>query len=257
MRIMTFNLRCDFVLDIKNRWKYRKYLVYDIINNYNCDIIGVQEMTDKMLLDINNNIKNYNIVGTGRTKKILLERNDIFVSNKYKIEEHKTFWLSNKPDKVGSSLWYSLFPRICTTAIIDMGEEKKVRAYNTHLDCLLPQARERGLRYIGEFIEKLHKRERIPVILMGDFNATPNSKLIKNFNNGLYSNKKFIAVQEIDKSIYKKSTMNKFKGKEIGFHIDYIFVSEEIKINNVEIVKFNKNGKYPSDHYPVIADISI
>ena len=47
--------------------------------------------------------------------------------------------------------------------------------------------------------------------------------------------------------------MSKFKGKENGLHIDYIFVSEDLEIVDVDIVKYNDNGSYPSDHYPLIS----
>ena len=33
MKVMTFNLRTDFPLDINNRWNKRKEIVYEIINN--------------------------------------------------------------------------------------------------------------------------------------------------------------------------------------------------------------------------------
>ena len=31
MRVMSFNLRSDFILDFKNRWDDRKDIVYEII----------------------------------------------------------------------------------------------------------------------------------------------------------------------------------------------------------------------------------
>ena len=257
MRVMSFNLRSDFILDFKNRWDNRRELVYDIIKKYQCDIIGVQEVTNKMFEDITGNVKDYYIVGKPRSKKYFSERNNLFISKKHDIEEHKTFWLSKSPDKVGSQLWYSLYPRICTTAVIQLEDNRRVRVYNTHLDCLLPQARDFGLKKLGQFIEKNRKVENLPVIVMGDFNATPNSKVIKKFAAGEYSTSRFVAVQEIKKELYEKSTMSSFKGKENGLHIDYIFVSEELEIVDVDIVKDNINGKYPSDHYPLIADIRI
>lgn len=257
MRVMSFNLRSDFILDFKNRWDTRKDLVYDTINRYKCDIIGVQEVTNKMFEDITENINDYNIIGSARSKKFFSERNNLFISKKHNIEKHKTFWLSKSPDKVGSQLWYSLYPRICTTAVVKMENNQRVRVYNTHLDCLLPQARDFGLKKLGQFIEKNRKEEKLPVIVMGDFNATPNSKVIKKFASGEYSTSRFVAVQEVKKELYQKSTMSSFKGKEKGLHIDYIFVSEELEIVDVDIVKDNINGKYPSDHYPLIADIRI
>ena len=257
MKIMTFNVRSDNILDVKNRWQNRADIVYDLVKRHPSDVLGLQEVSNKMYEDIKYNIKNYNMIGMGRTKKLFAEKNSLLVSKQHDILEHETFWLSNTPKKQGSSIWYSLFPRICTTAIVELDNAFKLRIYNTHLDCLLPHAREYGLKKIGEFIEKHHAKEKLPCVLMGDFNATPNSKVIQRFSRGIYSDKKFVAVQEIDKDIYQNSTMSMFKGNKKGMHIDYIFVSEEFTINDVQIVRYNQNGKYPSDHYPVIADIHI
>ena len=257
MRVMSFNLRSDFILDFKNRWDNRKHRVYDIINKYNCDIIGVQEVTNRMYDDITFNIKNYNIIGSARSKKFFSERNNLFIEKNHNIIKHNTFWLSKSPDKVGSQLWYSLYPRICTTAVVEFKSGEKVRVYNTHLDCLLPQARDFGLKKLGQFIEKNHKEEKLPIIVMVDFNATPSSKVIRKFAAGEYNTDRFVAVQEVKKELYNKSTMSRFKGREKGLHIDYIFVSEDLEIVNVDIVKDNIDGKYPSDHYPLIADIRI
>ena len=82
MKVMSFNLRSDFILDFKNRWDKRKHIVYEIIDKYQCDIIGVQEVTDKMFLDINNNVNKYNIIGSARSKKIFSERNNLSPSKK-------------------------------------------------------------------------------------------------------------------------------------------------------------------------------
>lgn len=257
MRVMSFNLRSDFILDFKNRWDKRKHIVYEVIDKYDCDIIGVQEVTNKMFDDIIDNFKSYTIVGSARSKKYFSERNNLFVKNKNKIIKHNTFWLSKSPDKVGSQLWYSLYPRICTTAVVELENGDKVRVYNTHLDCFLPQARDFGLKKLSQFIDKNRKEEKLPVIVMGDFNATPDSKIIKKFTAGEYNTDRFVAVQEVKRELYKKSTMSKFKGKENGLHIDYIFVSEDLEIVDVDIVKYNDNGSYPSDHYPLIADIKM
>jgi endonuclease/exonuclease/phosphatase family metal-dependent hydrolase len=257
MRVMTFNVRSDSVLDMKNKWTNRADITYNLINNHSCDILGLQEVSNPIYRDIRKNISGYNIIGMGRTKKLFVEKNTLLILKKHRILDHETFWLSNTPKKEGSTIWYSLFPRICTTALIELDNKLKVRVYNTHLDCLLPRAREYGLKKIGEFIEKHHVKEKIPIILMGDFNATPTSKVIQEFARGVYNNKKFIAVQEYNKEIYEKSTMGMFKGKQKGMHIDYIFVSEEFTISDVQIVRYNQKGKYPSDHYPIVAEIDI
>lgn len=257
MRIMTFNLRTDFILDINNRWKDRAHIAYDLIAEYDCDIIGVQEFTNSMYEDISRELPNYRIVGKPRSKKIASERNDILVSKKHEILESNTFWLSESPEKVGSSVWYSVYPRICTTAVVKLNNNKAIRVYNTHLDCFFSKARQYGLNKIEHYIGKQYEEDGLPIILMGDFNATPNSKLIKRFSESTASNKKFIAVQETRKGMYSMATMSKFRGSKKGRHIDYIFVSEDFDIMNTEIVNYNKSGRYPSDHYPILADLEI
>ena len=52
MRVMTFNLRSDSIFDGKNRSNSRKEIVYDILDKYACDIIGLQEVTLKMHADL-------------------------------------------------------------------------------------------------------------------------------------------------------------------------------------------------------------
>lgn len=257
MKVVTFNLRTDFPLDIKNRWKYRREIVYDLINTNDFDIIGVQELTNKMFNDLSSEISNYNFVGQPRSSKYFIERNDILVAKKHRILEYNTFWLSKNPDKIGSSIWYSVYPRICTTALIKLEDNNIVRVYNTHLDFLFPKAREYGLKKIGEYMEKQHEKDDYPAILMGDLNSTPNSKIIKNFLDGKYNKRKFIAVQENKKEIYKMTTLSKFKERKRGLHIDYIFVTEEFNVKNTEIIYFNKNNKYPSDHYPIMAELEL
>ena len=49
---------------------------------------------------------------------------------------------------------------------------------------------------------------------MGDFNASPNSKVIEEIRKYNYNNKKFVAVQDDKKEIYNHTTMSRFKGKK-------------------------------------------
>ncbi|MFQ9521941.1 MAG: endonuclease/exonuclease/phosphatase family protein [Turicibacter sp.] len=107
------------------------------------------------------------------------------------------------------------------------------------------------------YIEKQQEFEKLPVILMGDFNANPNHRLIKGFFEGELNTQQLIAVQEIDRSIYQQATMGGFKDRHHGMHLDYIFVSPEYEVLRTQIVKDNVNGRFPSDHYPLLADVCL
>lgn len=257
MKIMTFNLRCDSIFDLKNRWKNRKHIVNEIMSIYDCDIIGTQELTNKMYKDILKETKQYNIIGKLKRSSLFQERNDLLINKKHRVIEHKTFWLSKTPWKKSRSTWYSVFPRICNTALIELENKNLIRVYNTHLDCFFETLRKYQLNKIMDYIEIKDKEENVPILLMGDFNAEPNSSLIRNFLCEKFNGKILKPVQEYNTKIYKKSTMSNFNGNKNGTHIDYIFVSQNIEIHNVDIINYNINGKYPSDHYPLMAEIKI
>ncbi len=256
MKIMSFNLRSDFIFDGKNRWANRKNHVIQLLQDYQGDIIGLQEVTKPMLEDLQSSLSNYHVVGQPRTTRFFVEHNNILVSKRHKILEHDTFWLSKDPKKVGSSVWYSVFPRICTTVKVQLSTGEMIRIYNTHLDVYLSPARTYGLKKIMEYIKAQHDIDQIPVILMGDFNTLPHQSLIQKVRNGSFHDKKFIAVQEVDLNLYKQPTMGHFKDKSKGMHLDYIFVSEECTVSEAKILKQHFEGQFPSDHYPICARIS-
>jgi len=83
----------------------------------------------------------------------------------------------------------------------------------------------------------------------------PSDKMMQQFKKKANELLKIRAVQDIKPEIYRETTMSQFKGKTKGRYIEYIFVSEEFDIMDVEIVRYNQAGKYPSDYYPLLAEV--
>ena len=52
-------------------------------------------------------------------------------------------------------------------------------------------------------------------------------------------------------------TFNGFKGRKDGDKIDYILTTSDIKVLDAQIIYDNVDGRYPSDHFPVTAKLSI
>jgi endonuclease/exonuclease/phosphatase family metal-dependent hydrolase len=50
-------------------------------------------------------------------------------------------------------------------------------------------------------------------------------------------------------------TFNGFHGVTTGPKIDYVFAEAEAHVSAAEILRDNMDGRYPSDHFPVTADI--
>ena len=254
---MTFNLRADCWIDGKNRWRHRKSQVETLLAEIDADVVGMQEITLTMRQDLEAVLTQYQWVGRPRTKRHTAEQTPLLISKRHTVLESETFWLSKNPHRVGSSIWYSLFPRICTTAKIQLETGEIIRVYNTHLDCYLSPARSYGLKKIIEYIEKQQAKDPLPIILMGDFNTNPSSPLIQGLSTGKWGRQPLIAVQEMDSTLYQQATMSGFKGRERGFHLDYIFVSPHYQIKTTEIVKDFKEKRYPSDHYPLLSTIEL
>ena len=133
MRVMTFNLKCDSKFRIHNSWKDRKTVVKMLIEKYKCDIIGIQECTDIMFEDLKLMLPQYKFIGEPRSRRFFKERNCLLISKDIEVNNEETIWLSKTPYKQFSSLRYSLFPRICTSAVV--GNTEKIFVCNTHLDC--------------------------------------------------------------------------------------------------------------------------
>jgi len=52
-------------------------------------------------------------------------------------------------------------------------------------------------------------------------------------------------------------TYHGFRGARGGKKIDYVFVSPEVKILEAEILHDNRDGRYPTDHFPVTAKVML
>jgi endonuclease/exonuclease/phosphatase family metal-dependent hydrolase len=52
-------------------------------------------------------------------------------------------------------------------------------------------------------------------------------------------------------------TFNSFRGARTGEKIDAVFVSREWDVTVAAIVRTESDGRYPSDHFPVVATISL
>ena len=53
------------------------------------------------------------------------------------------------------------------------------------------------------------------------------------------------------------NTYHGFKGKRKGDPIDYIFFSEEFELEDAYIDQTSFDGRYPSDHYPLVATLRL
>ena len=254
LKIMTYNIRLDVTSDGENDWTHRKEFLNGQIQFYAPDIFGVQEALPNQVLDIAKAQSQYNYVGTGRDGIGKGESSNIFYkTEKFKVMESNTFWLSATPDTISLG-WDAACNRVCTYALLkNKKSNKMIWVFNTHLDHMGDVARTKGLELILSRIEKLNTK-KYPVVLMGDFNSEPETDRIVALKNKM-NDAKTISKE---KPFGPYGTFNGFKYNEATTHlIDYIFLSKSsaITVNKYAVLTDAKNLKYPSDHFPVFIEI--
>ncbi len=252
-KIMTYNIRLDVVSDGKNAWKFRKDAMINQINEIRPDVFGIQEGLSHQVKYLKYNLKNYDYVGQARDgKKDNEEYSAVFYNvNKYNILYDNTIWLSETPNKVSKG-WDAAHKRIATYAQIeDKKSGKKFWVFNTHLDHKGTKARAEGIKVILNEIDKVNDKHET-VILMGDLNESSDNPLINSLNDRFIDG----STKLVTSNYEPIGTFNSFDPKStMSRRIDYIFTSKNVLIESYMVNRTPSNGRFVSDHFPVIVDM--
>lgn len=253
LKIMTYNIRYDNTHDGVNSWTNgnRKEKVFQIIHSQNPDILGVQEALHHQLIALEEVLPLHQKVGVGRDDgKTDGEYAAIFFRrDKFTLLEQGNFWLSQTPE-TPSKGWDAACYRICTWVKLQY-EKEILFVFNTHLDHEGVEAQKESTDLILQKIKSIAGENKL--ILMGDFNMTPENtaiqKLSKHLTNTQLSSKN---------KTPKLGTYNDFNLNEpVIRNIDYFFVKNIKKITDFKILDTRIDGLYPSDHFPVVMRIKL
>lgn len=258
--VMTFNLRIDSGTLSEDSWDKRSLRVAQMIRQFKPVLIGTQEGSRPMLELLKGQLSNYDYLGQGRRGEELDEYCAIFYDVEIlNVVEEGQFWLSEQPEVIGSMSWDSSFPRICTWAHFKTVSFPYVEwiTFNTHLDHKGQKAREEGILIIWSKMQQLCARKGLPAVLMGDLNAEPDNSVIRFLRGEMKLKGHNAQLRDAYATARPGATYHNFEGGEEGEPIDYIFTTPDIVINKVEIATNLLNGRYASDHYPVVALLDI
>jgi len=240
LKIVTFNIRTLYdEHDGVNSFIHRAGLILDKISEEKPHIICFQEVSERIRQFLNKYLTDYILVGHGRHENYDGEGLSVAIL-KESIElfglEH--FWLSPTPFLPASRYEnQSQYPRICQRLILKHTDSSMpVRIYNVHLDHISDEARILGIRQILEKISAENKDFVCPTIIMGDFNAVPDSKTIS------YCREyKEFPIFELTEKLGE--TFHDFGGTGTaknarGTHIDYMFADLKMTQKLTEIYKW-------------------
>jgi endonuclease/exonuclease/phosphatase family metal-dependent hydrolase len=255
MKVATFNLRYDNKNDTGNLWINRAAPVAALIRFHDFDIFGTQEGLKNQLDDISNALPEYARYGGGRDDgKEKGEHSAVFYKKAdFKLLKQGDFWLSETPEKPSMGWDGKCCHRICSWVYLQhIKSGKKFYMFNAHFDHQGMQARRESSKLILKKIAEIAGNE--PTIFTGDLNGGQNSEWYLTLaNSGVLRD----SYKDVKYPYANNASFNAFgsaRGRtEI---IDHIFLTKHFTTSKWGILTDTYHGKFPSDHFPVLAFIT-
>lgn len=245
---MSFNILYSFV---DENGTERAPTTADAILSVMPDTLGVQECTTKWKNALNTILGEAGYASVGEVNHPNVDRYNLifYRTDKLKLIETKTWWLSSTPDKISRfEIAFEDHYNICTYALFeDIETGERFAHFNTHLD-IVRIAAEMQLRVLQDLTEKCE----YPYVVTGDFNICTTWK-------------QYTYMQETwyDSRLIADDTTNDPTGLG-GDIIDYCMVNNGIVVSKYDVLNDgyvlkkdflagNTNGQptYISDHWPV------
>lgn len=261
LRVMTYNVRLSAANDGEDAWPKRTELFFAPITAFAPDLIGFQEV----LADQHDAI----VARLGDLAFSGVARNDGLRSGEWSLVGYRrarfdlldsgTFWLSETPGVPGSKSWDAAITRICSwVRLRDRGSGRELVFANTHFDHRGHVARLESAKLLSARLPQLAAGG--PAILVGDFNVNEDTpayaELVRPAAPG--------AIRWIDayRAVHparspEEASFHAFKGTVKGSRIDFVFHTADFTPRSAIINRLSRGGRYPSDHYPVAAEITL
>lgn len=251
----TFNIRYDNPRDSGNLWKERAPVVASLIRFHGFDVLGIQEGLINQLEDISTALSEYARYGKGRDDGGNAgEHAAIFYKKeRFNLLLSGDFWLSETPGQPGKGWDVTCCNRICSWVYLeDKTTHKKFYVFNVHYDHQGIIARKESSKLILKKIPEIAGNN--PVLLTGDLNGNRESEWYRR-----------LATSGILTDVYTKvkfpyannSSANGFKTPRGNDVIDHIFMTKQFAASRWGILTDTYFGKFPSDHFPVLAEVEL
>jgi len=260
VRVMSFNIRYATAPDGENAWEKRKEFLAETIATFDPDLLGTQETLASQRDFLAAKMAGHAAFAAGRDDgKDAGEMAALFYrKERYEKLDGGHFWLSETPDKPGSKGWDAALPRVATWVRLKdrlAPSLPPVLFLNTHFDHRGVKARAEAARLIRIKVNELGKDSR--VIVTGDFNAGEDNDPYR----ALFAEVDGKPSPLLDTFRVAHPTRGKVEGTFSGFkagsvaggRIDWIACSRDWDVRLAGIDRTAKDGRTPSDHFPVTA----
>ena len=257
MKVLTCNIRTSRGEDGSNSWRYRKEICRDVIRKQQADVICFQEMTPEQFEYLRSSFSEFGAYWILDGPEDGEPVNTIFYRQHYfSLKSSGGYWLSETPHVSGSKSWQSDCIRLASwICLVEKGSRGEIRITNTHLDHVSQEARENQARLISEDTSAFD--DEFPQILTGDMNAHRTNRAIQTLFESGWSD----TYETLNGAEDPGPTAHRFAGpdnqKKDKGRIDWIFCRGNMEVLAAGIIKDSEDGRYPSDHYFVSAEVRL
>ena len=255
-KIMTYNVLLFFTKEGRDP-NFPVDLVESVLAEAP-DILGTQETTAELQEKCLKNLTGYTCFIGEVYHEELRRGNYIYLKDdKFNVIEMGHRFMSDTPtvrSKYEKSREYRGFNYLF---LEDKNTASRLLFLNLHADYRADEdTRVLQLKAVNKFLME-ERWAGIPAVIVGDFNSTAGQASIPTF---LSDNPRLGMTSEIAE--VKGDTGPTLIGggftEKIPYVFDYIFVTKDlIDTKYYSVIDNIKNGKYPSDHLPVVAEIEL
>lgn len=254
LTLVTCNIRFDNPADGPNSWIHRRDFLSELLLSHSPDIIATQEGRFEQLQNLCALLPDFEIVDHHRSWIGERMYPTFFIrKNKFELTRSEDIWLSETPDIAGSRSFGSAFPRLMTWMKIQpIGSTDDLWFVNTHLDHVKEDTRVGQVSVLSKEIKRFWKRED-RLFIMGDFNDSPTGAVRKILDSEF-------DLQDTWKLFHRheETSHHAFHGEEPnGNRIDWILADKRVSVNESFMDQSKRNGKFPTDHFPVVARLTL
>ncbi|MEZ3163346.1 endonuclease/exonuclease/phosphatase family protein [Halorubrum sp. RMP-47] len=287
IRVLSYNVRYANRGDHHDAWHDRRDAVGRLVRFHRPDVAAFQEPVPEQRRDLRDRLPEYEFVGRGREADGEGEGCPIGVrSDRWEVVEDGTFWLSETPE-TPSTGWGATHPRIATWARVRARNgDAALRVVNAHFDHVSARARRESARLLRELLPTLATGEgagsgdgeKLPIVFVGDLNCTPGSEPHRilvgddvetggndGSNGGVAGSgdpgdgpRLRDAAAAADLRHGPETSLTDFAHLIDGRRIDHALVSPSVSVEAfATLADRDDRGRYPSDHLPILARLSV
>ena len=249
------------IRDGSEKWSIRAPLIAEFLKYNEVDICGSQELVKVQVDDLSKLLGDgYARIGNPVNPARPHSTNNViyYRQSRFELLDSGSFWFSETPDVPGTKSWdcSSCIRNTNWAKFKDRKSGKVFFIFNSHFDHIGKVARIKAAEILVSKVKEI--AGDYPFFTMGDYNSNINSVAIKVIKDSGFMKH---AREVCETPPYGPKFTDNYgyvgTGKDWREWIDYIFVSDSVRILKFAVLTDCINGVYLSDHFPLIVKAKI